>query len=653
MSTAPQNLPDRQGSLVQTHRSFEPRILFFHFVIFLLLAVLVGGLVYRQLVTRDVYQDRERVQNQRRVLVPGPRGNIYDRDGRLLVGNRPRFAVVCYLDELRPEFRREYLRVRKNYRETGDKELPTSSQMEQIARASVVQRYLDQVNTLIHRNEQVDSQDLAKHFRRELLLPYTLVDDLSPDEYARLIEGLPVRSPLQVYTSSTRYYPYGSAAAHTLGYVGIDPDVEAEDFPGEDLTTFKMKGSVGRDGLEKTFDADLQGQAGGTIFRVDPSGYRVNPPLERRLPVQGKNLITSLDLDLQLAAEKAIGDDRTGGAVALDVHTGEILVLASKPDYNLSDFSPHLTHAVAADIEARKAWTNQAIASFHPPGSTFKIVNTIAALRAGRITPEAFIADCEGTMRVGSRNFGCENGRAHHGELLLPEAITVSCDIYFYTLGLMTTADVLAAEARRFQLDQRSGIELPHEPGRATVPDGAWKERTQGTKWFPGDTANMAIGQGYVLESPINMACFAASFARGETVTKPTLIHRPDAPTQRSEPIGLTPAQRAAILEGMEGCTLPPNGTARTIQLPAYKIPGVRIAGKTGTAQIPGGKNAAWFICFAPLENPEIAVAVMIEGDEPGEYGGGTNAAPVAAMILKTYFEKKSHPALFVPAKSS
>ncbi len=651
MSTAPNNLAERPGSLVQTRRSFEPRIVFFHFVIFLLLAVLVGGLAYRQLITTDVYQDRERVQNQRRVLVPGPRGNIYDRNGTLLVGNRPRFAVVLYLDELRAEFRREFIRVRKNYRATGDKDLPTSGQMEQIARASVVQRYLDDVNKLLHRNDQVDSADLRKHFARQLLLPYTLVDDLSPDEYARLIEGLPVRSPLQVYTSSARNYPYASAAAHTLGYVGVDPDVDAEDFPGEDLTTFKMKGSIGRDGLEKTFDAQLQGEAGGTIFRVDPSGYRVNPPLERRLPVQGKNLITSLDIDLQLAAEKAIGDDRIGGAVALDVRTGEVLVLASKPDYNLADFSPHLTHAAAADIETRQAWINRAVAGFHPTGSTFKIVTAIAGLRSGAITPESIIADCEGYMRIGGRNFGCDNGHGHHGELTLPDAIAVSCDIYFWTLGLKTSADTIAAEARRFHLDQRSGIELPNEPARAVVPDPAWKERTQDTKWFPGDTANMAIGQGYVLESPLNMACFAASVARGETATKPTLIHRADAPTQHSEPIGLTSAQRAAILAGMEGCTV--TGTAKTLQIPLYKIPGLRIAGKTGTAQIPGGKNAAWFICFAPLEHPEVAIAVMIEGDTPGEdYGGGQNAAPVAAQILKTYFDKKAHPALFVPAKS-
>ncbi len=642
------NLAHRSGSLVESHRALEPRIVFFHFVIAALLLTLCGGLAYQQLIKTNVYLDRERVQNQRRIIIPGPRGNIYDRENRLLVGNRPRFGVVLYLDELRQEFRREYIQIRKNYREAGDKELPSAGQMEQIARATVVQRYLDQINAILHRTEQVDTRVLARHFSRQLLLPYTLLDDLAADDYARLIEELPVRSPLQVYASSTRSYTFGSAAAHTLGYVGDDPDIEAEDFPGEGLTTFKMKGSAGRDGLEKTFDSLLQGEAGGSIFRVDPAGYRVNKPIEQRQPVQGKNLVTSIDIDLQLAAESALAppdqDVLNGAAVALDVATGEVLVLASKPDYNLADFSPHLSHATSADIEQRQAWLNRAIGAFHPTGSTFKIVTSIAGLRTGAITPQSIIADCEGTMRIAGRTFGCDNGRGHHGELQLPEAIAQSCDIYFWTLGLKLTAGVLATEARRFHLDERTGIELPNEPAREVIPDPGWKERTLDTKWFPGDTANMAIGQGYILESPLNMACFAASVARGETYTKPTLVHHPDPVVQHTEPIGLTLEQRAAVLEGMEACTT--HGTAHFMaEVPALRIPGVRVAGKTGTAQIPGKKNAAWFICFAPVEHPEIAVAVMIEGDTPGEeFGGGRYAVPVAVAILQKYFDKKAHP---------
>ena len=628
-------------SIVETHKNYQPRLVAFYFIFGALIAILAGGLTYRQLIENGVFSNREKLQNQRRILVPGPRGNIFDREGRLLVGNRPRFSVVLHLAELRSQFRAEYRRIVLNYRELDKASRPKSSDLERIARVAVAQRYLDQVNQILRRSERVDSKSLERHFRQQLLLPYVLIDDLAPDEYAKLLEQLPVTSPLQVYSSSARYYPQGSLAAHTLGYVGVDPDIDSENVPGADLMTFKMKGTVGRDGLEKEFDSQLEGEPGGTIFRVDPAGYRINPPLEERLPVQGKNLVCSLDIDLQAAAERELGN-QTGAAVALDVRTGEVLVLASKPDYNLSDFSPHLSHAAADDIEERGAWLNRAIAAYHPPGSTFKIVTSIAAMRSGAVKPDEVIADCEGAMKVGGRIFTCENGRASHGELLLPDAITVSCDIYFYTAALRTGADRIAEEARRFHLGQRTGIELPHEPNRATIPDSGWKKRTQGMNWFPGDTANMGIGQGYVLENPLNMACFAASVARNETVTIPTLVHRDDAPMQHSEPIGLTPGQRAALIAGMEGCT-GPHGTAKALALiPELRVPGVRIAGKTGTAQIPGNKNAAWFICFAPIENPQIAIAVMIEGDVAGEeFGGGRHAVPVASAIMQEYFAKK------------
>ena len=660
MATHDTNLADRSGSLLQSHKNYQPRVVFFYFVIVVLLLTLAGGLAYQQLLNRDRHRDTERMQNQRRILVPGPRGNIYDREGRLLVGNRARFAAVLYLDELRPDFRREFIRIRKNYRETGDVDLPTSAQLEQIARTTVVQRYLDQVNDIIHRAATVNRADLMKHFARQLLLPYTLIDDLEPGDYARLVERLPVRSPLQVMASSTRFYPYGSAAAHTLGYVGVDPDIDAEDFPGEDLKTFKLKGTIGRDGLEKIFDSQLQGEAGGQIFRVDPAGYRIVDKSTdvKILPKQGKNLNSSLDIDLQQVAEEAIGD-RTGATVALDVRTGEVLVLANKPDYNLSDTSPHISHETWQSILDRGALLNQAISGAYPPGSTFKILDAIAGLRSGRLDPDQAIVDCDGVVKIGNKLFYCDNGRGHHHDIKLAEAIGYSCDIYFYEAGRLITPDVIAAEARRFHLDQRTGIELPNETSRMVIPTPEWKEEKMGERWFPGDTANMAIGQGFVLVTPLDMACFVASIARDEVYTKPTLLHRVNAPLQHSEAIGLTARQRGILLEGMEGTTT--YGTARDINnLPLYHVP-VRMAAKTGTAQkrvLKDGQlgtiNFAWYICFAPIENPEIAVAVMLEGDTIGEsYAGGLYAAPVANLILKKYFEKRDHPSAFVsPVKA-
>lgn len=652
MAANENSLAESSGKLFESHKGYDPRIVFFYFIISGLLLILVGGLAYQQVFKSELHNERERTQNQRRILVPGPRGNIYDRNGQLLVGNRPRFAVVLYLDELRAKFRTEYIRIRKNYAATEDKDLPTSDQLWKLARVSVVQSYLEQVNAILGRDLKVDPKRLTDHFARELLLPYPLIEDLAPAEYARLLERLPVVSPLQLYTTNTREYPFGSAASHTLGFVGLNEDIEAEDFPGENLKTFKMRGSLGRDGLELKFDSTLQGEAGGSIFRVDPAGYRLREtkPLESRLPVQGKNLVTTIDIDLQLAAEQAIGD-QVGAAVAVDIKTGEILTLASKPDYDLAKFTPRLSHDDAADITAREAWTNLAIGGAFPPGSTYKILTTIAGLRRGVIDPAAPLVDCQGTVRIGNRTFFCFNGHGHHGLVLLPEAIAQSCDIYYYTAGQLITPDGLAAEARRFHFDRRTGIELPHETGRMIVPDPAYKKKEVGESWYPGDTANMAIGQGYVLVTPLQMACFAASVARNEVFTQPTLIHRDNAPTQHTESIGLTPTQRAALIEGMVGTST--IGSAKKLELSIFKTPGVSIAAKTGTAQkrvTKDGKtgtiNFAWLICFAPAENPEIAMAVMIEGDTIGEnFGGGDYAVPVAGAVLKKYFEKKNRPA--------
>lgn len=633
---------ERSRGLVETHKGYNPRVIVFHLFIAILLFILGTGLAYQQLIRTDSYHESERKQNQRRVLVPGPRGNIFDREGRPLVANRPRFAVTLYLGELRTEFRSEYIRIRKAYRETGDKDIPSPSQMERIARFTVVQRYLDQINVALGREEALDSDELNKHFRQQLLLPYLLVDDLTPAEYARLIEQLPVSSPLQVYASSVRDYPLGSIAAQTLGYVTANDAIEAaEDFPGAELTTFKMKGTLGREGLEARFDALLQGETGGAIYRVDPSGYRINPPLSKRQPVHGNDLHVSLDADLQKAAEKAIMDTGlAGSAVALHIPTGEVLVLASKPDYDLNAFIPRLSHAGARDITERGAWLNRATHGLFPPGSSFKMLTAIAGLRTGHIEPDSTV-ECTGTYRVGGRLFVCNNHR-DRGPISLIQAIEKSCNTFFYDYGLKMGVETIAAEARRHGLDKAAGIETAEARGML-IPDPAWKRDRRDDRWYPGDTANMSIGQGDVLITPLQMAAFTASLARDELITTPSLLHDPTRPPQRTPRSGLNQAQYTALIAGMEACTI--TGTARVLQAPFMKIPGMRIAGKTGTAQkqTPKGTiNFAWFICFAPVENPQVAIAVIIEGDTPGEEtGGGRYAVPIARAILKTWDDKQ------------
>ncbi|MBA4137543.1 MAG: peptidoglycan glycosyltransferase [Opitutus sp.] len=605
-------------------------MLVFYGVIGAIVLTLTSGMAYRQLFKSGLYSERERIQNQRRVIVPGPRGNIYDRDGKVLVGNRARFSVVLNLAELRGELRAEFSKVLRNYRALPKEDRPTADQLNRIARTAVAQRYLDQVNGILARQEKVRSRDIDRHFAQTLLLPFILLDDLAPDEYARLIERLPVESPLQVYASSTRHYPFGSAAAHVLGYVGIDNDPEAEEFPGDDLLTFKMKGAFGRDGLEKKFDDTLQGQAGGAIYRVDPSGYKVDLPIEKRLPVQGRNLATSLDIELQQAAEKGLAG-KVGAVVALDVQTGEVLVMASAPTYDLNEFVPRLGFETAKSIQDSGGWLNRATQGQYPPGSTFKVITAIAGLRSGTIDPETTHVICPGYYMVGARRFPC-HFHAGHGERDLAGAIRDSCNVFFYKNGLEMGPELIAAEAARFGFNHPTGIELPSEFRTPRVASPTWKLENMKERWFPGDTANISIGQGDTLISPLQAACMTASLARGEIETKPTLMHDPKRPRQRTEKIGLSPADYAALVRGMAmGYQF---GTGKLA-----RVDGLTAGTKSGTAQ-KGRIELAWMVCFAPLENPRIAIAVVLEGEEGENYGGGTNAGPVVKTILEAFKEK-------------
>ena len=639
-------------AIVESRKSYDPRLLLFYAILGAMLLVLVAGLAFRQLLRTDEYVEREKVQNQRRVLIPGPRGNITDREGRVLVGNRARFSAVLHLAELRSEFRRELIQIVRNYREMDREIRPSARQLESLARSSVAQRYLDKINRILGRTDRVDPDALDRHIGQELLLPYILVDDLSPTEYARLLEQLPVRGPLQVYSASMRSYPYGSAAAHALGYVGANDELPASDIEGEDLRTFHIRGTIGKDGLEKVYDDQLQGQTGGIIYRVDPAGFKIDPPLYRQKPQQGANLMTSLDIDLQLVADRAM-QGMVGGMAAIDIASGEVLALCSKPDYDLNELSPRMSGETFKRINEEGGWFNRAINGLYAPGSTFKIVTSCAALRTGAITPTELFT-CNGYYQVGNRLFKCHGGVAH-GQVDLRKAITLSCNVYFYQVGLEAGPEALSAEARRFHLDRPSGIEIS-ETRRMMVPDSEWKKKTGAGSWNPGDTANMSIGQGALAFSPLQMACFVAAFARGESVTIPTIIHQPGrSPTgnQPRVPLGLSESDYQTIVDGMEQVVK--IGTAKKFA----QVAGVRVAGKTGTAQKTARNektgqieklNVAWFICFAPVEKPEIAIAIALEGGEPDvEYGGGRYCAPVTSAVMQAYFEKKERRAAIKP----
>jgi len=602
----------------------------------LLLALLMGGLFKVQILDYQDLKGLQERQNNRRILIPGPRGDIYDREGRLLVGNRPLFSAVVYLNELRREFRKEYFDQVREHRQKGEESVDRE-QVAVSARRQVVQRYMDKINAILGTDAQIVSKKIEQHFSRELLLPLPLVEDLTPMQYARLIEQLPVDSPIQIVAESARYYPYNRLAAHTLGFVVSSEEMNDEDAIGSDeLRTFRFKGKTGRTGLELAFDDVLQGNSGGEIWVVDPSGFQ-HRRTEYKAPVKGHNIFASIDVDLQAAAEKAMGD-RTCAVVAMDVHTGEVLVMASEPAYDLNDLSPFIPTTVYNEIRDRGAWLNRAIQGLYPPGSTFKIITAVAGYIHGKLD-DSTLVNCPGYLMVGKRKFYCDE-RSGHGDMDIRHAIADSCNVFFYTLGINVGVVDLAATARMFGLDKPTGIELPNETHRTVVPDPDYKKRRFYEGWYTGDTANMAIGQGYLLVTPMQMCAFTTSLVRRRTNSIPTLLKVDDTHQHEmgGDPLPLTDEQYVGIMDGMRMCVT--EGTGRLVQ---RKVT-MPVSGKTGTAEIRiNGREStiAWFICFAPSDNPQIAVAVMVEGTDPGDnLFGGSTSAPIAREVLRVWEAK-------------
>ncbi len=644
---SPRKLEQDNRNPVKGFAKTNTRMRFFYGLYLALFLYLACGMGYRQLYQSDEYSKRGEQQSLRRVLQPGPRGYIYDREGKLLVGTRPRRSAVVYLGELRQEFSKAYYAKVRQAKQANHELLeqgkPTlaikSSDLNTEARAEVLQNYLNIVNHIIGRDEQIDKRTMAKHFSQRLLLPFPLINDLSPREYAQITEQIPVNSPIQIYTDSARYYPFRSAASHVLGYVSSADAVADEDSVSDDLRTFALKGQIGRSGLEKKYDELLSGTTGERVWQVDPVGYQHDMVYEKDSQ-RGQSLNISLDIDLQKTAENALGNF-TGAIVTIDVESGEVLVLASKPNYDLNDLSPYISNAVFKKIEEEGGWLNRAIQGMYPPGSTFKVITAITAMHDANIDPNTKF-ECGPYYPIGSRNFP-EHGKNSFGQVDLTKALQKSCNVYCYQVSQRTGIEPLAKEAKRFGLGQKTGIELLYE-GTGVVPNPKWKRDVLFDTWVAGDTANLSIGQGYLLTTPLQMACVTASIARRETRTSPTILHRarenPALFKHGGEPIGLTDYEYNKLLEGME-LAAGNEGTARRIQ-----IPGIRIAAKTGSAEFRSGNQEltlAWTIAFAPIKKPRIAIAVMVEGINPNDnYHGGSTAAPIARTVLDHYFKKLS-----------
>ncbi len=580
----------------------------FYWVVLLTFGVFVLRLWQLQVIKGERFRrlcDNNRI---RIVKVTPLRGRILDRKGRVLADNRPAFDLFVIPED-----------VRDKDRLAAELSLLLSIPKEEILRKLTGQG-------------------------RRPFEPVRIKEDLSWEELSRVKAHQMELPGVEISVVPVRVYPYGKLAAHLLGMVG--------EISREELRRLKGRGYdigdyIGKTGLEASWEGYLRGTKGGRQVEVDALGRELRV-LREVDPVPGWDLHLTLDLELQQKAEELLRG-KAGAIVALDPSTGAVLAMASSPSYNPSSFArgiPPERWKVLND-DPLHPLTNRALQGLYAPGSVFKIVVASAALAMGRVDP-AEPAFCAGVFPVGKRIFRCwkEGG---HGWMALHQAIVQSCDIYFYQLGLKVGPEAMAKYARAFGFGDRTGIPLPGEKA-GFVPSPSWKE-AKGQRWYDGETVVMAIGQGPLLVTPLQMARMIAAVANGGTLFQPMVAREVVDPegkgvrSYRSRPVGklpLNPAKLELIREALLGVVEEERGTGR-----AARIPGVAVAGKTGTAQVakmgerrlkPSElpyqlRDHAWFVAYAPASKPTIAVAVVVEH---GGHGGSA-AAPLARELIKQW----------------
>ena len=571
---------------------------------------------YLQIVKVDYYRRLSDNNRLRRVTIMPLRGVITDAEHRVLANNRVAFNVR--LD-------REKVTDMKTFfpRLAGILEMPESTLRDRIAR----------------------------YRGRPVFEPVVLKEDVDLAEAAYIESRRLELRGLSVEVESRRNYLYGPLAAHALGYVGeVSEDQIKTDPSGE----YELGEIVGKDGVERQYDEDLKGDKGWKQVVVNSLGREIQEIEAGRKPDPGRALRLSLDLDLQRALEAAYADE-AGSAVFLDPASGAILAIISRPAYDPNVFAHRFSQDIWGGLvnDPRRPLQNRVSMSKFAPGSVFKIVMSIAALEDGIATP-ARGDHCTGTWRFGEKVYQCWAVRkGGHGYLTMREAIIQSCNIYFYHLGNDMGIDRISKWAHRFGFGEPTGVDLPHEES-GTVPDPDWKRRTvlRDPIWHPGETISVSIGQGALEVTPIQMAMFAAAIGNGGTLYRPHLLlsrevregieedERQDHVIRRVE---LRPRTLEVIRDAMWG-VVNEDGTGGRA-----KIAGRDICAKTGTAQVfrasrdidadklPKDKrDHAWFVGFAPKDNPRIAWAVFVQN---GGHGG-TTAAPIARAVLERFFQK-------------
>lgn len=576
--------------------------------------LLLGRLWYLQVMRSDEYASLSDRNRTRLIPIEPPRGSIFDRNGELLVENRPSFSVALIRQEIEDPY-----------------------------------RLLSRLNTLLG----IPYSDLQHKYallkRYPPYLPAPLVNDIKRDTMEILQENNLDLPGVLIRVVPVRTYTQGKSGAHLFGYTG---EISEKDLQDPQYAGYRPGDMVGKTGLEKHLENELRGISGERRVEVDAYGRELRQ-MRGVAPIPGKKVYLSIDSQLQKVAEEAFGEE-SGAAVAIDVETGEVLAMASRPTFDPALFSGGISLKEWNTLrdDPLKPMQNRAISGQYPPGSTFKLVTAIAALRNGAATPETTV-NCTGNITLGKNNqvMRCWN-RKGHGNVNLRRAIKESCDVWFYQVGLKLGIDKLAATALEMGMGQNYDFPLDSVK-KGLIPTKEWKKARFNQGWFNGETAIAAIGQGYVLTTPLQLAVMTAAVANGGKVLRPQVVKRIEnlhgqvvfnAEPETFNTLDLPPNMFSAVRQGMEAVVNEAGGTGASC-----RIPGLRVAGKTGTAQVIQSKTAvasgdpknlrdhALFVAFAPADKPKIAVAVIVEH---GGHGGSA-AAPVARAIFAQYFGLK------------
>ena len=583
---------------------------------------LVGGLISRmyklQILDADKYRTLAEDNRINLQLMPPPRGQIVDRYGVMVAGNRPNYRVLMIPDQ-------------------------TES----------IEATLDLVGRIVDIPPKQRERIMREARTRRGLAAVMVAEGLNWDAFSKINLALPELPGIVADVGQVRTYPYAVELSHVLGYVAAVSERDLKDRNDGDPLLRLPGFPIGKNGVEKAVDRELRGKGGVREVEVNAHG-RVIREMGRTEGREGAQVELTLDMDVQRFAQERLKDE-SASAVVIDVRNGEIVSFVSSPGFDPNEFITGFSQRRWEEMNADplKPLLNKALAGEYAPGSTFKMVTGLAGLEAGVIDAGTHIR-CPGFLRLGKFTFHCHR-RGGHGSVDVIGALKGSCNVFFYEVGRRVGVDAIAAMANRFGLGEKFGFEVPGER-RGTIPSTSWKMERFGQDLVPGDALNTAIGQGYVTATPLQLAVMVARIANGGNAIVPHLVRRigdgglvaPPAP-----PLGLKPESIALIQAGMDAVVNAAGGTAGRSKL---KIDGMRMAGKTGTAQVRGAKsvggtlrgnavpwhlrNHALFVAFAPVDAPRYAISVVVEHGQ----GGSKTAAPIAKDIMERVLQREMTP---------